>query len=172
MTTAITPTANAFRLNPEDTFPHLSAQKVGGGTLNLPEALAGSWSVVLFYRGHWCPFCRSQLSDFQKHSDEYTAAGVKVVALSVDTEENAQQTVSRHSLTFPVAYGLDPMVTSALVGTYTSDGNDGHPTYTQATGFLMTPGGQVALALYSSGAVGRLNATETLGMVKYIQQKA
>jgi len=161
----------ATRLSTGDLFPHLKAQQVGGGPFELPQALAGSWSVILFYRGHWCPFCRSQLTDFQKHADQYAAAGIKVVALSVDTRENAQKSVDQHHLTFPVGYDLDPQATSALVGNYLSDGSDGLPTYFQATGFVLTPEGQVALALYSSGAVGRLNAADTLGFVKYSSSK-
>jgi hypothetical protein len=27
--------------------------QVGGGKISLPGDLAGSWGVVLFYRGHW-----------------------------------------------------------------------------------------------------------------------
>ncbi len=56
MTTAAPTTA--LRLNNGDTFPTLTANLVNGGTLNLPGDLAGSWGVVLFYRGDWCPFCR------------------------------------------------------------------------------------------------------------------
>ena len=34
-------------------FPHLVFNVVGGGTVSLPDDLAGTWSVVLLYRGHW-----------------------------------------------------------------------------------------------------------------------
>jgi peroxiredoxin len=36
-----------------DPFPSLELDKVGGGKVSLPGDLAGSWGVVLFYRGHW-----------------------------------------------------------------------------------------------------------------------
>ena len=36
-----------------DPFPLLELNKVGGGKVRLPADLAGSWGVVLFYRGHW-----------------------------------------------------------------------------------------------------------------------
>ncbi|WP_420595506.1 peroxiredoxin family protein [Deinococcus sp.] len=167
MTGTAPQTDNAFRLNNGDTFPTLSAELVGGGTLNLPADLAGGWSVVLFYRGDWCPFCRSQLTDFQKHLEQFSALNVKVVALSVDSQADATQTAQRHDLKLPIAYGLDAQDTAARIGMYTSDGSDGKPTYFQATGFVLTPTGQVAVALYSSNAIGRLNAADTLGMIKY-----
>lgn len=36
-----------------DRFPHLALDKVGGGTIRLPDEVAGDWGVVLLYRGHW-----------------------------------------------------------------------------------------------------------------------
>ncbi len=87
-------------------------------------------------------------------------------------QADAEQTVKRHHLAFPVAYGLDPESVSAEVGNYLSDGSDGKPTYFQATGFVLNPAGKVAVALYSSSAVGRLNAADTLGVIKYAQQHA
>ncbi|MGE0733241.1 MAG: hypothetical protein AB7G15_00255 [Alphaproteobacteria bacterium] len=34
-------------------FPSLTINLVGGGTLELPKGLNSKYSVVLFYRGHW-----------------------------------------------------------------------------------------------------------------------
>ncbi|MDH3599513.1 MAG: peroxiredoxin family protein [Candidatus Tectomicrobia bacterium] len=36
-----------------DAFPHLEFNKIGGGTVSLPDDLAGQWGAVLLYRGHW-----------------------------------------------------------------------------------------------------------------------
>jgi peroxiredoxin len=36
-------------------FPGITASRVGGGELTLPQDVAGKWTVLLFYRGHWCP---------------------------------------------------------------------------------------------------------------------
>ena len=39
-----------------DTFPTLTIDAVGGGTISLPDDLAGSFGVILIYRGSWCPY--------------------------------------------------------------------------------------------------------------------
>ena len=39
------------RLGNGDVFPSLRVAAVGGGTFSLPDDLAGSFGVVLFYRG-------------------------------------------------------------------------------------------------------------------------
>jgi peroxiredoxin len=53
-------------LNPGDQFPDLTVAEVNGDTIELPGALAGSFGVVLFYRGSWCPYCNSS-SPFNGH---------------------------------------------------------------------------------------------------------
>src|ERR1700761_7029129 len=53
-------------LQPGDPFPSLTVALPGGRTLRLPDALAGRFGVVLYYRGSWCPYCNAQLSAFQR----------------------------------------------------------------------------------------------------------
>lgn len=162
MTQTLSP---ATRLEAGQRFPALSAPLLGGDTLNLPGDARGAWSVVLLYRGDWCPYCRTQLTDFQRAAQKYAEAGVRVFSLSADTGEEAQKTAERHALTLPVAYGLNP---GAVAGSHgASTGEDG--AYLQATGFVLRPDGTVALSLYSSGAVGRLNAADTLRFIQYLQ---
>ena len=42
-----------MRLENDQQFPTITARKVGGGEMTIPADLAGSWAVVLFYRGDW-----------------------------------------------------------------------------------------------------------------------
>ncbi|HUL00522.1 MAG TPA: hypothetical protein VLX29_06655 [Nitrospirota bacterium] len=34
-------------------FPEMSFDSIAGGTIILPADLFNSWTVLLFYRGHW-----------------------------------------------------------------------------------------------------------------------
>lgn len=43
----------AEKLNTGDTFPSMTLNLVGGGTLNVPEGMDSKYRVILFYRGHW-----------------------------------------------------------------------------------------------------------------------
>src|SRR6185312_2748858 len=90
-----------------DSFPSLSLPAVGGGRLSLPADLAGGLGVVLFYRGHWCPYCNAQLAAFARAAETLTALGIKVVALSVDDADEATALAERLRLPFPVGYGAD-----------------------------------------------------------------
>src|SRR5712692_749594 len=86
------------RLRNGQPFPALEVPAVGGGTISLPEDLAGSYGVVLIYRGSWCPYCNAQLAAFSRALDALTGLGVKVVALSVDDEETSAALAAKHYL--------------------------------------------------------------------------
>ncbi len=94
--------------------------------------------------------------------------GVEVVALSVDSQERAQQTVEKHNLTFPVLYGLNAHDVAQKIGANINE----DPLFLQATGFVLQPDGKIAVSAYSSGAIGRLAAADTANFVNYMQQKA
>jgi peroxiredoxin len=74
-------------LNPSDPFPRLTISTTDDQTLTIPDAFAGDFGVVLFYRGAWCPYCNAQLRAFERVGEALSAAGIKVAALSVDDRE-------------------------------------------------------------------------------------
>jgi len=156
------------RLQNGQTFPTLDVKTVGGGALQIPQALRGSFAVVLFNRGAWCPYCQAQLAGFQRASARLADAGVKVVSLSVDDEATTRGTIEKFKLTFPVGHSADADQVAALTGAYINDS----PRYLQSTGFLLDPEGRVLNAVYSSGPIGRLVAEDVIGMVNYLKVHA
>lgn len=146
-----------------DTFPTLEIPAVGGGTISLPGDLAGSFGVVLIYRGSWCPYCNAQLAAFSRAADTFTELGMKVVAFSVDDEPTTAALADKHNLAFPLGHSADADKIAALTGAYTND----DPHHLQSTGFVLAPDGTVITAVYSSGAIGRLLADDVAGLVRY-----
>jgi len=146
-------------------FPSLVVPAVGGGAISLPEDLAGSYGVVLIYRGSWCPYCNAQLASFSRASQTLSDVGAKVVAFSVDDEEAASALVDKHRLKFPVGHSADADEVSELTGAYLND----EPHYLQSTGFILAPDGSVLTAVYSSAAIGRLVADDVVGFIRYIR---
>lgn len=105
------------------------------------------------------------MADFQEHLEALDGLGVKVYALSIDSEKDAGKTVKRHELTFPVGFGLDGGDVEGRIGAY-RDPEEGH---LQATGFILQDG-RVMHATYSSGPLGRLQAENVAGFVEYAQK--
>jgi peroxiredoxin len=149
-------------------FPELKLQAVGGGAIDLPGDLAGSFGVVLIYRGAWCPVCNNQLADFAASKSELDALGVKVVALSVDDQATGAALVQKHNLAFPVGHSADADQTAAVIGAYTND----KPRYLQPADFILAPDGSILNAVYSSNAMGRIAPAEVKMLVSYIKAQA
>jgi peroxiredoxin len=154
------------RLENGQKFPSLQLPTVGGGTISLPDDLAGDYGVVLAYRGSWCPYCNAQLAGFSRAKDALDEAGVRVVALSVDDEQTSSALADKLRLTFPLAHSADADHVAQAVGAYVND----EPRYLQSTGFVLAPDGTVLTAVYSSGAIGRLLADDVIGLVRYVKQ--
>jgi peroxiredoxin len=149
-----------------DRFPTLTVSLSGGGTLALPDDLAGGFGVVLFFRGAWCPYCNAQLRAFQRASESLAEVGAKVVALSVDDEATTRELIAKHDLAFPVGFSADARRVAAVTGAFVND----EPTYLQSTGFVLNPNGEVVVSVYSSGAIGRLVPEDVIGLIRYIRQ--
>lgn len=153
------------RLQNGDVFPQLTVDLVGGGTLAIPRGLAGSYGVVLFYRGAWCPYCCAQLVAFSRAAERLAAVGVKIIALSVDDESTSKGLVDKLRLSFPVGFGANADHVAALTGAYLAE----RSAYVQSTGFVLDPHGRILTAVYSSGAIGRLLPDDVAGLVKYVE---
>jgi peroxiredoxin len=152
-------------LHTGDPFPSLRVDRVGGGTISLPNDLAGSFGVILIYRGSWCPYCNGQLAAFSRARSTLDDLGIKVVAFSVDNESTAAELIEKRGLTFPVGCGADADRIAEATGAYTN----ANPKYLQSTGFVLDPNGTIVTAVYSSGAIGRLMPDDVAGLVRYIK---
>jgi peroxiredoxin len=152
------------RLQNGDRFPDLTIDIVGGRTLAIPRDLAGSYAVVLFYRGSWCPYCCTQLTAFSRASERLAAVGVTIIALSVDDEATSKALAEKLRLSFPVGYNANAGAIAALTGAYVEEGS----AYLQSTGFVLDQRGRILTAVYSSGAIGRLVPDDVAGFVKYV----
>lgn len=153
-------------LHPGDQFPQLTINVPGGETLIIPDAFAGDFAAVLFYRGAWCPHCNAQLNAFQRAGQALADAGIRVAALSVEDEATTAELAAKRGLTFPVGYGADAAAVAALTGAFVNP----DPVYLQSTGFVLNPAGHVVVSVYSSGAIGRLVPEDVIGLVRHLRE--
>jgi peroxiredoxin len=154
-------------LQPGDPFPSLTVA-LPSGILRLPDALAGRFGVVLYYRGSWCPYCNAQLSAFQRSLDSLADAEISVVALSVDDEATTLDLIAMHGLRFPLGHSADAAAIAHATGAFVNP----DPPCLQSTGFVLDPGGRVIVSVYSSGAIGRLVPQDVIGLVGYLREHA
>lgn len=91
-----------------------------------------------------------------------------MVAASTDPLEKAKETVSEHSLTLPVGYGLPLKETAATLGAFYEERRG----FLQATGFVVKPDRSIVVAQYSSGPIGRLVWQDILGLIQFYKKQA
>lgn len=150
-------------LNNGDPFPSISANLADGGTLEVPEGLAGHYGVILLFRGAWCPYCNAQLRAFQQASRNLADVDARIVAISTEDEDTTQALVAKHSLDFAVGHSADAQLIHQATGAYV---NEQVPNI-EATEFVLTPEGKVLVAVYSTSAIGRLAPDDVLSFVRH-----
>jgi peroxiredoxin len=156
------------RLNNGQTFPKLQLPAVGGSTLHLPEDLFGKYSVILIYRGHWCPFCNEQIAAFVEAFAALNEKGIMVAAFSADNEEVTREFVEKHRIPFPVGHSADVGEVVQSTGAYDATfPTRGH--FLESTGFVLAPDGTVINAVYSSRAIGRLVPGDVVRLVTFME---
>jgi peroxiredoxin len=156
----------AKQLNVGDPFPEYNVRIIDGGTLRIPAQFSGEYSVLLFYRGGWWPYCRRQLADFQSHLEDFKSERVEVIALSVDPLEKVRETVEQLKLTFPVAYGLEVPRDAEKIGAFWEERRK----IIHATDFILEDK-KVVDACYSIGPIGRIVASDALSHIQFFKRK-
>ena len=83
-------------------------------------------------------------------------------------EATTADLIARHGLEFPVGHSADAHAVAKATGAFIHD----DPLFLQSTGFVLNPGGQVVVSVYSSGAIGRLVPEDVIGLISYLRQHA
>jgi len=74
--------------------PDFSLQSLNDDWVKLIQ-LKGSKILMIFYRGHWCPFCVGHLQDIQTLLPELEKRGYQVLAISPDDATGMQKMAER-----------------------------------------------------------------------------
>jgi len=137
-------------------FPELQLNYIDGSKEIIPCLESPKPLLLTIYRGYWCPVCRNHLVELQSIYSDLSQGGAKLIAASSEQIEEARNTASTLGLTFPVAYGLDPIHFSSKTGAF----YNAEEMYIHATGFAIKPDGRIVAAVYSTGPRGRFTAED------------
>ena len=83
-----------------ETLPKASLQDTDGKSIELSSILQSKPSVLVFYRGGWCPYCNLQLSGLVKIEQEILDLGYQIVAISPDDYQNLKITEDKDSIKY------------------------------------------------------------------------
>jgi len=95
--------ASAAEVNPlqvGDHVPSAVLKSVDGKPVDLNTEIAKEPTVLIFYRGGWCPFCNRQMSGLQSIVKDLNDAGYQLLAISPDQPEELAKSIQNHALTY------------------------------------------------------------------------
>lgn len=79
---------------------NLSLQTVEGNKIELSTLFQKKRTVLVFYRGGWCPYCNVQLSALVEAEKTLLDLGYQIVAISPDAPENLKVTGEKDKVNY------------------------------------------------------------------------
>ena len=83
-------------------IPKINLETIEGEPFDLNEAVGKKPTLLIVYRGGWCPYCNAELRALQEMLPEITDLGATLVAISPETPDNSLSTTEKNALTFEV----------------------------------------------------------------------
>lgn len=90
-----------------ESVPELTLVSAAGKDVNLNQTIAQKPTVLIFYRGGWCPYCSKQLSGLQQIEPDLTAMGYQIIAVSTDSPQNLTKTLGKQQLSYTLLSDAD-----------------------------------------------------------------
>lgn len=128
---------DATEVNPAltgTTMPNAPVKTVDGESVALKKLIRKKPTVLIFYRGGWCPYCNAHLAELQKIEQQLVNMGYQILAVSPDRPEILKKSISKHDLDYTLlsdspmklteAFGLAYRVEDKTVEKYREMGMD------------------------------------------------
>lgn len=68
-------------------IPAVSLKSVDNNEVDLLKLISKKPTVLIFYRGGWCPYCNLHLSELQNIEKDLIGLGYQIIAVSMDKPE-------------------------------------------------------------------------------------
>jgi peroxiredoxin len=91
--------------------PAVTVQTTKGEAVQLDALTQGNPSVIIFYRGGWCPYCTRHLAALGEIEPELKARGYQLLAISTDNAAHAAATEADTKLGYQLL--ADPKMDAA-----------------------------------------------------------
>ena len=85
---SVAPAANQVQpLLVGSAIPVVTLQSIDGEEKNLRDIVSEKPTILIFYRGGWCPYCNTHLGQLREVEDDLVGLGYQVLAVSPDSPE-------------------------------------------------------------------------------------
>jgi peroxiredoxin len=154
-----------------------------GQSVDLHDSVLVMPTVLVFYRGGWCPYCTRQLADLQRVENRLREMGYQVIAISPDPPDVLRETIQKLRLGFTLlsdneflaaqAFGLAYEVNDETVEKYSaldiplySPGDSVVRALPVPATYLISPNGVIIFAHIDTDYTVRIGAEEIVAAAK------
>lgn len=95
-------------------IPDLTLMDINGKEFKLKKAFKKKPTLLIFYRGSWCPYCNTHLADLRKIEDQLVKMGVQIIAISPDLPAFLKETVEKNKLGYQLVSDSKMQAAKAL----------------------------------------------------------
>jgi len=116
------------------TIPDAAVKTIEGKTVSIQELVRQQPTVLIFYRGGWCPYCNQHMAELQQSQQQIVDMGYQILAVSPDRPEKLKKSISKHNLDYTLlsdspmnlskAFGLAFKVDQSTLDRYAEMGID------------------------------------------------
>lgn len=167
--------------------PDVKIHNAGGQEVSLHELVTRQPTVLVFYRGSWCPYCMKHLAALAELQPQLVAAGFQLVAISADQSSLLAKTPGQDHRQFALysdnrmeaakSFGITFEVPSELVAKYKNEYHVDLEAYSGQTHhllphpavFITDKAGVIRFAHVNPDFRVRLTAEEILAAIKSVK---
>lgn len=95
-------------------MPDVALKNITGESVTLKSVIQSKPTVLIFYRGGWCPYCDLYMAELQSIEADILNLGYQIVAISPDSPENLKASLDKHALKYKLLSDADMMVAQAF----------------------------------------------------------
>ena len=81
-------------------LPDAKVTDIDGNSVQVSDLVKDKPTMMIVYRGSWCPYCNRHFGKLQEIEEELMEMGFQIMALSPDKPENLNKTIKKNDLTY------------------------------------------------------------------------
>ena len=102
-------------------IPDVTLRTADDTAVSLRKLVSEKPTVLIFYRGGWCPYCNRHLHALAGIEQDLVAAGVQLIAISMDQPSQLKATPDREQLPYRLLSDSDATAVKAFGLAFTVD---------------------------------------------------
>jgi peroxiredoxin len=165
-----------------ETMPDQELFNTEGQKVSFHDLLKDKMTVLIFYRGGWCPYCNAHLAELGQRESEILELGYEIMAVSPDAIKEISKTGAKDEINYELLSDADGSFSKAVGIAFkapdryenrlfkVSDGqNTGHLPVPSV--FVLNENGQILFEYINPDYKQRMSAEMLLAVLKVVKEE-